>query len=196
MARFKQNFSFISAVLFALLLTACGKKEENVQPASGPATPPQTAPVATPAQAQPSAPPASTPTPEGNVLASGQYSDNPDLRCDLLQVKRVSGGALMIRWRAVYAAASSSGLAASQSKSIYYDPGWDQLYYVDPAENKKYGVLKDSDNNAIGDQPAVNFSPGQQHAYWAKFPAPPPSSTKISVSIPKFPPFEDVPVAP
>jgi hypothetical protein len=189
MAHFKQNFSVVGVVLFALLLNACGKKEENVQPASGPATPPQAAPVATPAP-QSSAPPASSsaPAPAGNVLASDQSGDDPDLRGDLLQVKRVSGGALMIKFRVVN--------TSTQPKDIYYNAEWGDFYFTDPAENKKYSVLRDSENNPIGDSVGSHIHSGEQRVGWAKFPAPPASSTKISVHIPRFAPFEDVPVAP
>jgi hypothetical protein len=133
------------------------------------------------------------------VLASGQFSDDPDLRCDLLEVKRVSGGALLVRWRLVNAAGNAAGgglTDQSKPKAIRYDFAWAQLYYIDPTENKKYQYLTDSANNGIlevfkdRDLPA-----GQQRLNWAKFPAPPATSTKISISIPRFPPFEDVPIA-
>jgi hypothetical protein len=35
------------------------------------------------------------------VLARAEYLADSDPRCDLLEVKRVSGGALMVRWRIV-----------------------------------------------------------------------------------------------
>jgi hypothetical protein len=137
------------------------------------------------------------------VLATAQFSEDPDLRCDLLEVKRISGGALMVRWRIVNTAgqanASSTGgfTNPTPAKTIhYYFSSWDALNYIDPAENKKYLPLTDSANNRIldvfGD---VTLQPGQQRLNWAKFPAPPPGSTKISISIPNFAPFEDAPVA-
>lgn len=136
------------------------------------------------------------------VLATAEFSQDPDLRCDLLEVKRISGGALMIRWRIVNAAGqanpASGGFAnPTPAKPIhYYFSGWDQLYYIDPAENKKYLPLTDSQNNRILDIAGdVTLQPGQQRLNWAKFPAPPAGSTKISVSIPQFAPFEDAPVA-
>ena len=81
------------------------------------------------------------------------------------------------------------------SKPIYYNFDWQELYYTDPAENKKYAYLTDSENNKILDIFWGNFNAGEQHLNWAKFPAPPPTSGKITVYIPKFMPFEDVPVA-
>jgi hypothetical protein len=56
--------------------------------------------------------------------------------------------------------------------------------------------LTDSENNKILDVFWGNFDTGQQHLNWAKFPAPPATSSKITVVVPKFAPFEDVPVSP
>lgn len=154
-----------------------------------------TAGIATPASAQSAAGRAAP-----AVLASGENSSDPDLRCDILEVKRVSGGALLIRWRLVNAAGQAAGgglTNQSTPKSIhYYFANYDSIYYIDPAENKKYQNLKDSANSDIlsvfyND----DFAAGQQRLNWAKFPAPPATSTKISITIPGFAPFEDVPVA-
>jgi hypothetical protein len=119
------------------------------------------------------------------------------LRCDLLEVRRVSGGALVIKWRIVNTAGGQApgGLTASQPKKIYYDFSWPELYYIDPAENKKYSFLTDAEGNKILDVYYGDLLAGQQRGNWAKFPAPPPTTTKISVNIPKFPPFEDVAIS-
>ncbi len=134
--------------------------------------------------------------PSNSVIASAQYSQNPDLRCDLLEVKRVSGGALLVRRRVINTGGGgSSGLTATAAKPIRYDFGWNELFFIDPAENKRYQFLTDSGGNRILDVWYGDLEPGQQRVNWAKFPAPPPSSAKISLSLPKFPPFEDVPVS-
>jgi len=119
------------------------------------------------------------------------------LRCDLLEVRRVSGGALLIKWRVVNTASgqASGSLTATQPKAIHYDFSWSDIYYIDPAENKKYGYLTDAEGNRILDVFWGTLPAGQQRGNWAKFPAPPPTTTKISVNIPKFPPFEDVPIS-
>ncbi len=67
---------------------------------------------------------------------SAQYSADPDWRCDILEVKRVSDGALNIRWRIINTAGQPGGLTGTAAKSIRYDFGWDQIYFIDPAENK------------------------------------------------------------
>jgi hypothetical protein len=133
--------------------------------------------------------------PAGAALGGAQYGVDPDLRCDLLEVKRVSGGALTIRWPLVNAAGGTGGLTASPGKKVHYDFRWEDLYYIDPAENKKYQFLTDSAGNKILDVWYGELPAGEQRVNWAKFPAPPTSSTKVSVAIPKFPPFEDIPIS-
>ncbi|HEY2932111.1 MAG TPA: hypothetical protein VGK99_10225 [Acidobacteriota bacterium] len=187
------HFIFLAAAL--TLLVACQK------PASDAAQPAAASPAAT--SGATTAPAASAPAPapvqpaSATAIASAQYSADPDLRCDLLEVKRVSGGAVAIKWRVTNTAGGQKAgdLAASQPKSIYYDFNWNEIYYIDPAENKKYGFLTDAEGNKILEVFWGSLPAGQQRLNWAKFPAPPATSTKISVNIPKFAPFEDVPVS-
>ena len=166
------------------------------QPASSPAS--QASQPAAPAGVPAAAGPAAAPMNPGTVIASAQYSADPNLRCDLLEVRRVSGGALLVRWRLINAAGApqSNGLVAGAApKAIHYDFDWPQLYYTDPAENKKYAFLTDSENNRVLDMWYGDLPPGEQRLQWAKFPAPPATSTKVTVYIPKFAPFEDTPVS-
>lgn len=196
----------VSSLAFALI-AACGKEEAKVVPkpaAQAPAPAPVAAapaPVAAPAAAAPvaaapapaaPAAPAPTPTP---VLASAEFNNDPQLRADLLEVKRVSGGSLTVRWRVVNTAAAPQGMVASTAKPIYYKYEYHQLYYTDPAENKKYGFLSDTQQNRLIQVFEGNFEAGQQRGNWAKFPAPPATSKKITIHIPNFPPFEDIAVA-
>jgi len=180
---------FLSAVVCGV---ACSRQAANPAPqAAAPA-------AAAPAQAAPAppaaAPAAAAPAPAAaaSVIASETYSADPGLRCDLLEVRRVSGGALRVKWRL---ANTSEKTMTTEGKTIYYTFDWGDLYYVDPAENKKYGFLTDTEGNRILDLYWGNFKAGEQKTQWAKFPAPPPTSSKITVHIPKFTPFEDVPVS-
>ncbi len=128
------------------------------------------------------------------MLASQPYNQNPDLRCDVLEVRRVSGGALLIRWR-LSRPPAPPGLAATADKGIYHGWGWDGVYYTDPTENKKYMGLKDSSNVYLAQGDNKNYAPGDQQVIWMKFQAPPPNSSKITFVFPGFPPFEDLPVS-
>jgi Cytochrome oxidase complex assembly protein 1 len=160
----------------------------STQPA--PAQPTQTdtsvamaaAPEAAAADLAPAA--ASPQAKAGSVIASAQYSNDPNLRCDVLELKRVSGGALLARWRFV-----NTG-----TKPVAYDFSWDDIYYIDPAGNKKYNFLT-IDGKRILDQWWGTLQPGEQRVVWAKYPAPPPTSKRISLNVPKFTPFEDIPVS-
>ena len=174
----------------------CSRPAANPAPqAAAPAAAPpaQAAPLA---QAQPAAAPpaAAPPAAAGAVIASETFSSDSNLRCDLLEVKRVSGGGVRIKWRLVN---TSEKTMTTEGRSVYYNwSGWESLYYVDPAENKKYESLTDTEGKRILDVVyGHTFKAGEQMAQWAKFPAPPPTSTKITVTIPKFTPFEDVPVS-
>jgi hypothetical protein len=142
------------------------------------AAPQPTAADPTPAPVAAAAPAAS------GVIASAQYANDPNIRCDLLELRRVSGGALLARWRVV-----NTGTKASN-----YDFNWDDIYYIDPATNKKYNNLT-IDGKRILDMWSGWLQPGEQHMMWAKYPAPPPSSKRISLNVPRFTPFEDAPVS-
>lgn len=145
-----------------------------------------TAAAPEPAAADPAPTPAPvvSPAAASGVIASGQYSNDPNLRCDLLELKRVSGNALLARWRIVNTGA----------KPISYDFGWDDIYYIDPAGNKKFNNLT-IDGKKILDMWWGTLQPGEQHMMWAKYPAPPPTSKRVSLNVPKFAPFEDAPVS-
>jgi hypothetical protein len=197
--------SAITSVLFVsvVLAAGCGKRSEVMTESAATveavasetapitAAPPPAAATTTGAAPAPMAAP-------GAVIASETYSQDQNIRADLLEVRRVSGGALLVKWRVVNTAtpAGAGTLASAESKPIYYNFDWDDLYYVDPAENKKYGYLTDSEGNRILEVWYGNLKPGETRSNWAKFPAPPATSTKISLTLPKFPPLEDVPVGP
>ena len=172
--------------LTALLVGCCtvGLIACSQQPLQQPAQAPP--PTQAPPPAQAAAPAAAPIAPAATGLGSNQFAENPAIRCDLLEVKRVSGNALLVRWRVVNTGAGQ----------ITYDFHWENLYYIDPAENKRYSYLTDSEGNKILDAKWGGMKPGEQWLSWAKFPAPPTTSTKISVNIGGFAPFEDVSVAP
>jgi hypothetical protein len=194
---FSPGFLLLSSLCVFAGTMACSKQESTpTQPASSTAS--QARQPAAPATVPAAAAPAAAPMSPGTVIASAQYSADPNLRCDLLEVRRVSGGALLVRWRLINAAGApqSNGLVAGAApKAIHYDFDWPQLYYTDPAENKKYAFLTDSENNRVLDIWYGDLPPGEQRLQWAKFPAPPATSTKVTVYIPKFAPFEDTPVS-
>jgi hypothetical protein len=200
-----------SSAVAAMLAVGCGGSQPSAQPAAAPAsanTPaakPASAPTTPAAGATATPPPAAAPAPAPaasdqaappqQVLASQPYNQNPQLRCDVVEVRRVSGGALLIRWRVIRPAAQNGGLAAGQEQGINHSWSWEGVYFTDPVENKKYLGLKDSTGVWLGQGDNKTYAPGEQQMMWMKFPAPPPTSNRISFVFPGFPPFEDLPVS-
>ena len=184
----------IAAGLGLAWIGACSKAPEA--PAATTAAPAAASAPAAAATPAPPPPPAASPAAApAAVLARQSFSTDPDLSCEILEVRRVSGGALLVRWRLIRPSAAA-GLAADASPSIFHTWSWDEVYFTDAAENKKYAGLKDSAGNWLGGGASKNYKPGEQQAMWMKFPAPPPTSTRITFVFQGFPPFEDVPVAP
>ena len=150
-----------AVLVLATLATSCsmGTSPQPAQQTGTPAQPatqPAAAPVQ-PAAAPVQAVPASAP---GSVLANGQFTTDPDLRGDLLEVKRVSGGALMIKWRLVNASQKPIHYFGDYGRS---SPGG-EIYFIDPVENKKYQYLTDSEGNAIADVFWGDLPAAQQRA--------------------------------
>jgi hypothetical protein len=117
--------------------------------------------------------------------ASGDDTLGLGLRCEILEVKHVSGDALLIRWR----------LIGSQLRSVVYDATLgEEIYYIDTTQNRKYSVLQLNNTPIAALITYKQIQPGQQRIAWAKFPAPPPATKKISIYIQNFLPFEDIPV--
>ena len=131
------------------------------------------------------------------VLARQPFHSNPGLYCEVLEIRRVSGGAVLLKWRLVRASATV-GSAVADEKGIWHTWSWSDVYFTDPAENKKYSGLKDTAGSWLAQGPSGghSYKPGGQQAMWMKFPAPPETSAKVTFVFPGFPPFEDVPVGP
>jgi hypothetical protein len=75
------------------------------------------------------------------------------------------------------------------------------FYIIDPANQKKYFALKDSDGQFIGGPKEkeweggrfrVSISTDSSAGFWVKFPVPADSTDTIDVSIPGFFPFEEI----
>jgi hypothetical protein len=68
------------------------------------------------------------------------------------------------------------------------------IHLIDTVSKKKYFPIADTDNNCLCSQDVDDIPPGSQTEIWVKFPAPPPSVTKIGIEVPHFIPFDDVPI--
>ncbi len=197
MTREGRRLTALGAAAMALTLVACSGTdtkagatvESRGVSAMAQAAPREAAPAAL-APAGVAAPPAQA------AIASQEYNENPDLRCDILEVKRLSGGALLLKWRLSRpAAGTASGRSAAPAATIHHTWSWSYVYVTDPAENKKYSGLKDSEGSWLAQGDSKQYAPGDRQVMWMKFPAPPVTSARISFVFPGFPPFEDLAVS-
>ena len=81
---------------------------------------------------------------------------------------------------------------------IYYN--FNDVYFIDNTEKKKYHVLKDSKNkwlgapmNSAGDI-SKKIAAGGKQLVWFKFPAPPATANSVNLVIPGVLPFEELAV--
>jgi hypothetical protein len=68
------------------------------------------------------------------------------------------------------------------------------VYLIDVPNKKKYFVVIDTDGHCICSREVPDVTPKSSLNFWAKFPAPPDSVTKIGVVVPHFQPLDDVPL--
>jgi hypothetical protein len=82
---------------------------------------------------------------------------------------------------------------------------YQDAYFIDPKENKKYMSLKDSEGASIAGPVDSEYycksgrldrelAAGQQAVLWVKFPAPASGASDIDLSFPDFMPFEGAPI--
>ena len=116
-------------------------------------------------------------------------SDVSGIGLELTSVQK-TGDTIMVRFKYI----------STRDKPIRVDNETGQsvsdMYYVDAKNKKKYPIIKDTDGNPLSSNlKYLDVGAGETKAGWAKFPAPPPDVTAISVYIPGAPPFENVPIA-
>jgi hypothetical protein len=117
-------------------------------------------------------------------------SEVSGIQTELLEVKRMSDNTVRIRWRwrnttdaKIHLFSSGEGERSLKQNA----------YVIDPKNKKKHLVVTDSQGKVIGtDIPFTDLGPKQALAVWAKFPAPPADVDKVTVVLPKTPPFEDI----
>ncbi len=125
----------------------------------------------------------------GKPLAVEEMSSG-DVEVSLLELKRASGDTVTAKW--LYKNTSEERKSVSHLMS-------DEYYLVDPDAKKKYFCVKDSKNNWVAGNHngynSVDLEPGKTFKMWAKFPAPPAATEKVTLYLEGVPPFEDVPLA-
>jgi hypothetical protein len=122
-----------------------------------------------------------------------QETNKAGIIAELIECKR-EDGVLTIRLR----------LRNTADKKVRLDliggfgPKYDDYYVT--AGNKKYFILRDSEQQALATQTnvginvVVDLDRGDTYVWWAKYPAPPAEVKKVSYYTPLAPPFENVPI--
>jgi hypothetical protein len=188
-------------------MTACGKKEQVAGASPAPPAPaaaapavaaPTQSPAAPAAQAPAAAPPEAAPAAMAAPAALGvQEHEMGGVDVALLEVKRTSGDTLTLKWQYRNKTRENKPLV-NVSIANWFDQYRlsAEVYLIDSVNKKKYLVIEDAKGNPIvaAQTSDVTLGAGQNLTTWAKFPAPPPDVSTISVFIPHVPPFEDVPI--
>lgn len=190
-----------------------GSPAPSGSPAQPPASPAPEPPVATPsppsgAPTEPAppgaaAPPVAAPAPGGGAAAvATQESDVAGVEAAILEVKRAGADTVTVRWQYRNKTAEQKELIKSLT---YIVNTWEyglaaEAYLVDPVNRKKYLVVKDAQGFPLAAKVeptsySLMLAANQTLTTWAKFPAPPENVLKISVYVPRVPPFEDVPIS-
>jgi len=122
-----------------------------------------------------------------------QDSDVSGVAVALLDVKRTTGDTVTVRWEYRNTGAKPRELEKVGLNEADHYKMIAAAYVVDPANRKKYLIVRDSNNVPLGSR-AANYRvpPNDTLGMWAKFPAPPANVQKISVYVPHAAPFEDV----
>lgn len=197
-----------TTVLFSIALCAlaCSKSEPATSTqtsstvasstvsttAAPPPAAPAPAPATVPAASAPIPPAAGTP----NAIATAD-GEKPGLRIDVTELKRSSGGTVMMKFILANNTQENVGfgghwLGDSKFNSDYYAVG--AVHLIDPVGKKKYFVIRDAEEQCVCSRGVASVGPGEKTNLWAKFPAPPPDVQKVSIVVPHFTPMDDVPI--
>jgi hypothetical protein len=159
-------------------------------------------------QAQPTTTGAATATTTAApVVASADKGDLPGIALAINQLRRSDPNTVTLIF----------SIANRGDKPFAFDWTWGELgfvrvgdalsfdmsgvYLVDPEGKKKYLVLRDTNKGCIcttgilkAGEALKGLDAGQETTMFAKFPAPPASVTKLTVSVPHFPALDGVPL--
>lgn len=118
----------------------------------------------------------------------------------LTEMKRTSGDTVTARWQ--YCNGGRQKLRFKEQGCVGMGCTYtlaEEVHFLDGATRTKHDVLRDTGNKALAERytsDKLAVAPNRSLATWAKFQAPPGSSTSVTLVIPGVSePFEDVPIA-
>jgi hypothetical protein len=139
-----------------------------------------------------------TPAPAAGAVATTE-GEKTGARIDVTELKRTSGGTVNLKFTITNGGSETFGTHSeyfgdsSVSADHYRDLSG--VHLVDPVNKKKYFVVVDSDRKCLCSKEIPDVKAGEKINVWAKFPAPPPEVTKVTIEIPHFQPMDDVTIS-
>ncbi|HYS53761.1 MAG TPA: hypothetical protein VER58_08395 [Thermoanaerobaculia bacterium] len=183
------------AILLTAVLSGCNKSEPA---ATSTITTTQT--TATSATVAPAPQPTATTAPAAATTGAVASTDGEvsGTHIDVTELKRGSGGTVSLKFVLTNNGTKNfamygHNLGDQDIRSDYKAVGG--IHLVDPVNKKKYFVVRDSEQNCMCSREVEDVHPGNKANLWAKFPAPPPDVTKVTIEIPHFQPMDDVPIS-
>ena len=191
-------------VLGLLFAFACKKSEQATSTTQASTTTVNTSATATPPQPAPATPvPATTTSAPAPAAPAGAIAstdgEKPGTHIDITELKRTSGGTVNLKFTIANTGSERLGIGGEYlgdhvvSRNHYRDVSG--IHLIDPVNKKKYFVVTDSDKNCVCSKEVPDIDSGGKLNLWAKFPAPGPEVTKVTIEIPHFTPIDDVPIS-
>src|SRR5215210_2612873 len=154
-------------------------------------------PSASSAPSQPTASSSAQPAPSvaGKAIATSD-GEKPGSRVEVQELKRVSGGTVMLRFALINDADQQLNFGydfAQQGTADFANVGG--VHLIDAVGKKKYFVVRDSQNQCDCSRNLKDLAPKSRVNLWARFPAPPDNVDKITVVVPHFSPMDDAPIS-
>jgi hypothetical protein len=156
-------------------------------------SPSPSAPSSQPTASSPTSSAQPAPSAAGKAIATSD-GEKPGSRVEVQELKRVSGGTVMLRFAMIN--------DADQQLNFGYDFGDSNtrdrfaniggVHLIDAIGKKKYLVVRDSQDQCDCSRNLKDLAPKSRVNLWARFPAPPDGVEKVTVVVPHFSPMDDV----
>ena len=158
---------------------------------------PASAPSATPQGPAPATAPEPAPqAPQAKPALASADGENPGARVEVQELKRVSGGTVMLRFTMINDGDKTLNVGYDFGAGSTSDFGTvGGVHLIEPVGKKKYLVVRDSENKCDCSRGVKDVAAKSRANLWARFPAPPDNVEKIGVVIPHFSPIDDVPLS-
>ena len=186
----------------ATLIFGCSKNETSSSTTSTTETTATMATAAPPPAAQPVPAPATTttaasaPAAPASAAIAGSDGEKPGMHIDITELKRASGGTVNLKFVLSNNTSERVGMwRFLGGKDTNDDNDVSGVTLVDPVGKKKYFVVTDTEKSCLCSRKVDHIDANSKLNLWAKYPAPPPDVTKVSIEIPHFQPIDDVPIS-